>query len=208
MVLRILSGLLEVFTPGSSSYRVHPLLVLSLTSIVSVILFLVDYTILLILFGCLAIILSIIRGIIVLAKSVTYSVIFVSPYILSAIVVQWLSGFWSIHLILTGCLRMQSLILLSIIALSLIDLVWLIKAISSLSPSLGILLALSFKLVYTTSLNAKLLLELYDVNLGAISRARRILLVTRATTYLSFNTMLSFMEAFYTRKHLILKRRQ
>ena len=204
LALRILSGLLEVFTPGSSNYRVHPLLVLGFISIVSVVLFLVDYTVLLILFVCLATILSIIRDVIVLAKSIVYSIIFVSPYVLSAVVIQWLSGFWDMHLILTGCLRMQSLILLSVIALSLIDLVWLVKVVSSLSPSLGVLLALSFKLIYTISLNAKLLLELYGVNLRRVSRAGRILLVTRATTHLSFNATLSFMEAFYTRKHLIL----
>lgn len=207
MALRILSGLLEVFTPGSSSYRVHPLLVLGLISIASVVLFLVDYVISLILLGFLATTLSIIRDIIALAKSIMYSIIFVSPYILSAVVIQWLSGFWDVRLILTVCLRMQSLILLSVIALSLIDLVWLVKVVSKLSPSLGVLLALSFKLIYTISLNAKLLLEIYDVNLRRIGRARRILLITRATTNLSFNTMLSFMEAFYTRKHLILGRR-
>ena len=208
LALRLLNGLLEVFTPGSSSYRLHPLMVLGFTSIVSVVLFLVDYTVLLVLLGCLATILSIIRGVRVLAKTAMYSLIFTSPYILSALVIQWLSGFWDIYLVLTGFLRMLSLILLSTIALSLIDLVWLVKTVSRISPSLGVLLALSFKLTHMISLNAKLLLELYNVNLGVTSKARRILLVTRATTYLSFNTMLSFMEAFYTRKHLILKRRQ
>lgn len=208
LALRLLNGLLEVFTPGSSSYRLHPLMVLGFISIVSVVLFLVDYTVLLVLLGCLATILSIIRGVRVLAKTAMYSLIFTSPYILSALVIQWLSGFWDIYLVLTGFLRMLSLILLSTIALSLIDLVWLVKTVSRISPSLGVLLALSFKLTHMISLNAKLLLELYNVNLGVTSKARRILLVTRATTYLSFNTMLSFMEAFYTRKHLILKRRQ
>lgn len=208
MFLRVISEILEIFTPGSSNYRLHPLLILASISATSIKLFFANPVELLVLFTCIAIVLFLIRNIRTLMKSLIFSLIFISPYILSALIIQWFANILDTYLILTNCARMILLILLSIISLSIMDVVWMIRVFSKLFPNLSISLALALKLIYITSINAKSVLELYNVNLGKLSSVRKVFLTTRATTYLSFNAMLSFAEAFYTRKHLILGERK
>lgn len=208
MFLRVISGVLEIFTPGSSNCRLHPLLIFGSIFATSIKLFFANPVELLVLFTCIAIVLFLIRNIRTLMKSLIFSLISISPYILSALIIQWFANIVDTYLILANCVRMISLILLSIISLSIMDVVWMIRVFSKLFPNFGISLVLALKLIYITSINAKSVLELYNVNLGKSSNVRKAFLATRATTYLSLNAMLSFTEAFYTRKHLILGERK
>lgn len=207
IVLGFLKGLSEIYLPGRSSYCVNPMVLIVLILIVSTLLYLMDILMIFITYVISIFSLLVIRGYRIMFKSFLYTIFFLTPYIVSAILLQLFTKLFDPIIILISCLRIQILIYFSIITVSLIDTTSIIKLLSKLSPNLGFLTAMTLKTIYVSSLCGVYISEIYGVNLKKLNRVKRLLLITRAITNLSLYSMFYIIEAFHTRRHIVLGRR-
>lgn len=199
-----LRELQKVFMAGSSRYRVNPLVLLAVSLVLSIVLLSCSLIVVSTIFSLLAVAVVVVRNATVLAKSLAYSVVFLTPYIASAMVVQYVAGLLDPLFVFTSCLRIVSLILLSVVTVSLVDTPSVIKAFTRLSPSIGLLLVIAFKSLHNASLNMLHVSEIYGVNLKRIHYIRRMVLALRASINLSLHTLLYTVESIYTHRHVIL----
>lgn len=202
-VSRLLRGLSEIYLPGGSPYSINPLVLIVSVFIMSILLYLMDPLMLLTTYALLFIVLLLTRGYRIVFKLFLYSMVFLTPYIFSAVFVQLFAGSIDPMIILVSCLRIQVLVHLSVMMISLLDTVSIVRLFSRLSPSLGLVLAMTLKAIYVFSLCGAHVSEIYSVNLRGLDRIRRLFAITRATTNLSLHTMFYIIEAFYTRRHII-----
>lgn len=202
-VSRLLRDLSEIYLPGGSFYSVNPLALIALFFTISALLYLMNPLMLLATYALSIITLLLIRGCKVMFKLLMYSIVFLAPYTVSAVFVQLFAGLTDPVIIFVSCLRMQILIYLSVMMVSLLDTVSIVRFFSRLSPSLGLVLAMTLKAIYVFSICGAHVSEIYSVNLRGLGRARRLFPITRATTNLSLHTMFYIIEAFYTRRHVI-----
>lgn len=202
-VSRLLRGLSEIYLPGGSPYSINPLVLIVLVFIMSILLYLMDPLMLLTTHALLFIALLLTRGYRIVFKLFMYSMVFLTPYTVSAVFVQLFAGSIDPMIILLSCLRMQILVHLSVMMVSLLDTVSIVRLFSRLSPSLGLIIAMTLKAIYVSSLCGAHVSEIYSINLRGLDRIRRLSAITRATTNLSLHTMFYIIEAFYTRRHVI-----
>lgn len=202
-----LRGLSEIYVLGGGSYRVSPAFLIVVVLTVSVVLYFLDALMLLVAYALSVFFLLFIRGYRIVFRVFFYSMLFLAPFIVSAVFVQLFICSIDPLFIMVSCLRMLVLIHVSVITVSLLDAVSAVRFFSRLSPGLGLLLAMTLKAIYVSSLSATRVSEIYSVNLGGVNRVGKLLLVASASINLSLYSMFYIMEAFHTRRHIILGRR-
>lgn len=203
---RLIRGLSEIYVPGGSTYRVSPGYIIGIILVTSIVLYFIDALMLLVTYALSVLVLLFLRGYRIVFKVFLYSMLFLTPYIVSAVFVQLYMCSDDPSIIVVSCLRMQILVYISVITVSLLDTVSVVRFFSRLSPSLGFLLAMTLKAIYVSLLCGTRVLEIYSVNFGKVNSVKRLLSVASASANLSLYSMFYIMEAFYTRRHIILGR--
>jgi len=205
LTMRILYQIHRLFT-DSLEKKIHPLVCIILTVILSPIILLSSFHLLvLILIVLSTVLVSLLRSRVFLSIIIV-AILIILPYIFSVLVVQLIIGYQYLDVVIVNSLRIICLVFLSAIIVFLIDEVRLVFFLSRFSTRLALLTILVVKIVQILLINLDELQLVYDKNLscGKICRLTGLL---RALTYSSIMDSLSIVEAFYTRKHLLLPRR-
>ncbi len=206
MITRILSHMQRIFTNSTGEKRLHPLVCIAFTAILSPIILFSYYHVVVSLLIVLTAALVFLLGARVFFSTTITSLLIILPYILSALIVQVITGYQYYDIIVVNSLRIIDLAFLSAIIVLLIDEVRLIFFFSKFSSSLALLALLTIKIVQVLLTNLDELHLVYNSNLKC-NRACRLMGLLKALTYSSITDTLSIVEAFYTRKHLLLARR-
>ncbi len=200
--MKLLVEVLELFLPGSYG-RINPIIVIVLSAIISLTVFMAKPVWLLAYTASLLVILSKLRGRKILFKVVKALLVFLTPFMFLSLVFQYIIGLINPVFFLNSSLRIIVLVLLSSTTMAFIDPLHLVSIISRKSHSLAIALTLVFKLAYILYIDYARILEVHSVNLRNTEFIKRLTATLTATTYLALTSTLSFIEYFYTRKHLI-----
>jgi len=206
LITKILSYTQYVFANSVRRKRLHPLLCIVFTIILSPIILLSSYHVVVLLLIVLALTLVSLLSVRVFFSTIIISLLIISPYIFSALIVQLIIGYYYYDVIIVNSLKIIDLVFLSTIIVFLIDEVRLISYLSKISDSLALLALLTIKVVQILLVNLDELRLVYDKNLKC-SRACKIMSLLKALTYSSITDTLNIIEAFYTRKHLLTSKR-
>lgn len=206
MITRILSYMQRIFTDSGKEGKIHPLVCIAFTVVLSSVILFSSYHVIVFLFIVLLTALIFLLDARVLLSITIVSVLILLPYILSALIVQVLMGYQYYNIVLVNSIRIINLVFLSAIIVSLIDEIRLVIFLSKFSSSLALLALLTIKMVQIILVNLDELRLVYSNNLKC-SKTCRLTGLLKALTYSSIMDTLNTVEAFYTRKHLLLVRR-
>ncbi len=198
----MLADVLELFLPGLRR-GINPIVVLVLSAIMSITVLIVKPIWLPVYMALLLVVLLKLRGSETLFKIVKAILLFLAPFIFLSLVLQCIVGVVNLVFILNSSLRIIVLVLLSSTTIALIDPILLVSIVSRKLPSLALALALILNLSYILYIDYTRISEVHSVNLKNMRLTKRLAATLTATTYLALTSTLSFIEYFYTRKHLI-----
>ncbi len=205
-MLRIFVGLAKIFSYvfaiGQARMHVPFYVAVLILIIVSILFFYLPSALVVSVELILSVVIVIVRGYKIIVYTTAAFALFIMPYVMLAISIQFILKIMCLQTIIRNTLTMFGLFLLGTLICGVLDIDEVIIVSRKFSINLAMLLALVIKFYYFSTLSLQQIMEIYSVNIPADSfyeRIKRFVLICKAVIYLVSISAINSVEAIYTR---------